>query len=191
MTRRANGNTVIVVPPTEEIDVILDKDNPPVGPDDPRWVPANRYIRTPWLQSTYAANHPITKAEIDSLIPLMSQRFNRRTRFMAKYSLHKESAEDEFRHFRQERDERLVQEKQVTYTPTPPTYYDPQTKDNADVLRDPGQYTDINEVGRVINQLREELKDPTNLETRREKLEIQLGLLSARRQLLTRSRSRL
>ena len=43
----------------------------------------------------------------------------------------------------------------------------------------------MNEVGRVINQLREELKDPTNLETRREKLEIQLGLLSARRQVLT------
>ena len=61
---------------------------------------------------------------------------------MTKYSLHKESAEPEFRHFRHQRDERRERykpkEPKDTYTPTPPTYYDPHTKDNVDLQRDPG-----------------------------------------------------
>ena len=150
-----NGNSIIVVPPTKETDVIMDKDNQPVRSDDPRWVKANRYMRTPWLQSSYAVKHPLTTEEINSLIPLLSQRFNNRTRFMAKYSLHKESAEGEFRHFRQERDERREQEKrrerekppEKSYTPTPPQYNDPNSKANVDLRRDPESYKDINELG--------------------------------------------
>ena len=43
---------------------------------------------------------------------------------------------------------------------------------------------DINEIGRIIIQLRHDLNDPRNLEARRESIEIQLGLLSARRRAL-------
>ena len=42
-----SDNPVIVVEPVNEVDVILDKGNEPVRADDPRWVPATRYIRTP------------------------------------------------------------------------------------------------------------------------------------------------
>ena len=105
---------------------------------------------------------------------------------MAKYSLHKEAAEDEFRHFRQEQDERAEQEEQrrVTYTPTPPQYNDPYTRNNVDLRRDPESYKDVNEIGRVIIQLRQDLNDPRNLEARKESIEIQLGLLSARKRVL-------
>ena len=56
------------------------------------------------------------------------------------------------------------------------------TKINVDLRRDPESYKDLNEIGRV--QLRRDLRDPRNLEARKESIEIQLGLSSAHKRVL-------
>ena len=91
----------------------------------------------------------------------------------------------DFRRKRAELRERYKRkEPKDKYTPTPPTYYDPHTKDNVDLNRPADTYDDINEIGRVILQLHENHHDARNLEARKQAIGIQIDHLQHRKRVL-------
>ena len=131
--------------------VTLDKDGNGVPDDDPRWVigPHFKYLR-----SQTALLKPLTRQELNVLIPDKQLRGHQRTIDNTKYNYECDKHEDRLLNFREE-------QSMKTYTPTPPTYTEPENDfDNLDYMTNP-RNINLHEVRGMINLFNRQLRDPS------------------------------
>ena len=131
--------------------ITLDKDGNGVPDDDPRWVigPHFKYLR-----SQTALLKPLTRQELNVLIPDKQLRGHQRTIDNTKYNYECEKHEDRLLNFREE-------QSMKTYRPTPPTYTEPENDfDNLDYMTNP-RNMNLHEVRGMINLFNQHLRDPS------------------------------